>query len=565
MLSIELRFSTARFHATPWNHHVNEGAVEWPPSPWRLLRALVATRHLKAREEVEEATLVALVEALADRLPEYWVPPNGAAAHSRHYMPIGNLDKTSGIERTTKVFDTFIHLPPGAPLRMVWPDLSLSEECEQAVSLLLDRLGYLGRAESWVEARLVLSANHGEAVACHDDDADSALGSMPNVVPLNDDGEVTAEQELVRVLCPLSPGELATWRSRAFEQELERQLASKSKKARKAGKDPSKVRLTPADKTKIDAQFPRTVLDALQVETADLHKQGWSGVPGARWVDYVRPRDLLSPARARQLRHPVTSEPPTTARFAVTSQVPPRLTDALPFAEKIRQSLMSRSDGHPVFSGKTDTGTPLSGNQHAFIHCEANGRHGHITHITLHAKMGFDDRARAALDGLRKVWGHGGHDVQLLLLGVGQPESFAGLDTEAGHCPLLSRASVWESRTPFVPTRHRKVNRQGVPKVDDDGLQIGSPEHDLWRLLAEAGYPTPSRLESIESTNLAGKETRWLEFRTLRKTGEGARGSNRGFGFRITFNEPVEGPIALGYGAHFGLGVFQPAEPGRFA
>jgi hypothetical protein len=37
---IELRFLTGRFHATPWGRNVNEGVPEWPPSPYRLLRAL---------------------------------------------------------------------------------------------------------------------------------------------------------------------------------------------------------------------------------------------------------------------------------------------------------------------------------------------------------------------------------------------------------------------------------------------------------------------------------------------------------------------------------------------
>ena len=50
MIAIRLRFLTGRFHATPWGHHVNEGVVEWPPSPWRLLRALVATFY-RARPE----------------------------------------------------------------------------------------------------------------------------------------------------------------------------------------------------------------------------------------------------------------------------------------------------------------------------------------------------------------------------------------------------------------------------------------------------------------------------------------------------------------------------------
>jgi CRISPR-associated protein Csb2 len=32
----------------------------------------------------------------------------------------------------------------------------------------------------------------------------------------------------------------------------------------------------------------------------------------------------------------------------------------------------------------------------------------------------------------------------------------------------------------------------------------------------------------------------------------------QGLGFRITFAQDVEGPVVLGYGAHFGLGQFRP-------
>ena len=40
MLVIELTFPSGRYHATAWGHHVNEGVPEWPPSPYRLVRAL---------------------------------------------------------------------------------------------------------------------------------------------------------------------------------------------------------------------------------------------------------------------------------------------------------------------------------------------------------------------------------------------------------------------------------------------------------------------------------------------------------------------------------------------
>jgi len=32
MFAIEIRFPSGRYHATPWDAHVNEGRVEWRPA-----------------------------------------------------------------------------------------------------------------------------------------------------------------------------------------------------------------------------------------------------------------------------------------------------------------------------------------------------------------------------------------------------------------------------------------------------------------------------------------------------------------------------------------------------
>ena len=45
MTRILFSFPGGRYHATPWGSHVNEGLVEWPPSPWRLLRPFIATAY----------------------------------------------------------------------------------------------------------------------------------------------------------------------------------------------------------------------------------------------------------------------------------------------------------------------------------------------------------------------------------------------------------------------------------------------------------------------------------------------------------------------------------------
>ena len=71
MIAISLRLIAGRYHATPWGRHVNEGAVEWPPSPWRILRALVATWK-RTRPDLPQNHVEPILRALAEP-PEFWV------------------------------------------------------------------------------------------------------------------------------------------------------------------------------------------------------------------------------------------------------------------------------------------------------------------------------------------------------------------------------------------------------------------------------------------------------------------------------------------------------------
>ena len=141
-------FPAGRYHATPWGRHVNEGAIEWPPSAWRVLRALISVgfNRLGWETGVPEGA-VSLLETLASKAPRYLLPPAGAA-HSRHYMPLFK-------DKTTKVLDTFAVLArTDAPLFMAW-DVELTPAQEALLGELLTSLPYLGRAESWVDATLV--------------------------------------------------------------------------------------------------------------------------------------------------------------------------------------------------------------------------------------------------------------------------------------------------------------------------------------------------------------------------------------------------------------------------
>ncbi len=530
MLAIEMRFPAGKYHATPWNRQVNEGAVEWPPSPWRILRALISTWYHKLQAEIEENTIRRIIEKLS-AYPQYSLP-QASLGHTRHYMPLYR-------DATTMVIDTFAAIDRESRLLITWPQVNLSSEEKSALSMLLDRIGYLGRAESWIEARLM------------EDSLDQV-----NCIPLNEESILPEGFESVQTLAAMPPQEYLSWRRTELVARKSRKLAELHDAAK----------LKKKDLDKIEQSLPADLFNALHADTGDLKKAGWGQPPGSVWLFYARPRGAfaVTPSTAK-IENP--GEKATIARFAVASQVPPRLTDAISFTERIHVALVSRSNGSTVFTGCDESSKPLIGHKHAFILCESNlglgkGSRGEITHVAIYAPIGFELHDRQALDGLTRVWGHGRHDIQLILLGVGQPEDFAGLDESKGESPMLAKSVSWISRTPFVSTRHPKATNTGVPKLDSNGLQIGSAEHELRRLLELSGLPAPTSVEPVSSTDLAGHETRWLKFRRERSHGYGRRAaSGYGYGFRIRFPEAVPGPIALGYGAHFGLGLFVPESP----
>lgn len=151
MLALEIDFLVDRYHATPWGRAANEGQPEWPPSPWRLGRALASAWW---RSEVAgracEADIDALLTALAP--PPRFLLPRAIAAHSRHYMPTGSLE--NGELKTTLILDPFVRTD-GVSALIVWDDLELDEPSRRLLNSLLESIGYLGRAESPCLLRLV--------------------------------------------------------------------------------------------------------------------------------------------------------------------------------------------------------------------------------------------------------------------------------------------------------------------------------------------------------------------------------------------------------------------------
>jgi CRISPR-associated protein Csb2 len=372
-----------------------------------------------------------------------------------------------------------------------------------------------------------------------------------DVVPIVDDPSARPDADYIRLLTPLSDTAYQMWSadlSSTLAQAAQSPAAGAKRKPKKA---PSSV-------------APEDLFTALHADTGELQSSGWLGEPpGSRLLYYARPAGSLDakPVRTRGLR--AATRLPTVARYAIASNVLPRITAALSVAERVHQALLSRfKDGSPppVLLGRDCNGQPLLGHAHSHIFCEPRAQENTIAHITLYASGGFDAAAQRALRSLGRIWGHGGHDIELLLIDLGWPETFS-------DSALFKPAKVWESLTPFVSTRHPKTYRDGRPKISPDGWQVDSPEHEIRRWLSlhpsSTGepYELPTKIESLAEPTINGRPLRWHDFTTQRHQGGGARAHQPARGFRLTFADPVTGPISLGYAAHFGLGLFTPVLP----
>ncbi|MBX3193464.1 MAG: type I-U CRISPR-associated protein Cas5/Cas6, partial [Labilithrix sp.] len=144
MTRVVFDFPLGRYHATPWGNHVNEGLVEWPPSPWRILRTLLATGFSKLGWSAVPAAAARLITELAAAPPTFGVA-RATASHTRHWMPLNTLD----VDKRSRVLDAFARVPIGPALDVRWP-VELSPDAEEAWRALVPRIGYLGRAESVV-------------------------------------------------------------------------------------------------------------------------------------------------------------------------------------------------------------------------------------------------------------------------------------------------------------------------------------------------------------------------------------------------------------------------------
>jgi CRISPR-associated protein Csb2 len=246
------------------------------------------------------------------------------------------------------------------------------------------------------------------------------------------------------------------------------------------------------------------------------------------------------------------------ARFILAGRPRPLITDAVKIGETFRRALMSCARG-PVpaaLSGRDDAGAPLRDplHAHAFFLPEDQDEDGFIDHLVLFARPGLTAPVREAAQRLQRLWidkrprgpeddaEDGREEWRLALEGFGAPQEFE-------DCALLRASRTWISATPYLRPRHLK----GDDPTEETFLMVRTE-------CERRGWPTPVvQIERGGGIRVSGADRSVLTFHRFRSRRGLVQPDRTGLSLRLTFSEPVLGPIALGFGAHYGLGLFRAA------
>ena len=551
MFALVFRFLAGRYHATPWGRNVNEADVAWPPEPWRLLRALIAAYWRKCdRERWPEEYLSHLIDVLAETLPVYRLPEGAIHAHTRHYMPIGTIDK--GREKTSLVFDAFVRLPERGAVVAAWRDVTLEDDLFAFAADLAAATGYLGRAEGWTECEAL--ADWREEANC------GPLGTEFSGDP-------------VRLLASLAPATYATERRRFIENARER-IRMTSKKPLQSKKLEAEIAKVFWSKRSGMNTLPECLVDALSLDTADYQDRGWSRPPAAREVVYAREAKVAAGVIPRvSAPRPTPSSRanlPTVARFLLVGRPRPRVEDTVRIGELMRRAALSQfgwrydsANGRKIpkapwqISGRDASGSRLKDplHTHAFWLPEDADSDGLIDHVSVFIASGIDGNVRAKLDHITRLWlppkqqaedaeteDASAMEWRLALEGFGLPADFS----ESAR--IFGTSEKWRSVTPFLAAGHLKttgyagevrrlIKRRGID------TQLGFSVADV-------------SVTELREVSFGGIRRRAIHFHRSRSRGQEKQLDATGTLLDITFPKSVDGPLALGYGSHFGLGLF---------
>jgi CRISPR-associated protein Csb2 len=584
-------FPLGRFHATPWRvNPYDDPHGEWPPSPWRLVRAVTARWYQWVREAEREpdlAQLEKLQAALCKSTYAFHLPPDARKGSPlRQYHPTElAMDPPNWRDQ-----GVFVRAPkvPKKGKKGQQGEKELSEE-EKKIEKQVKDLGIkklsltIGDDGKWtIELKtLKQAARDEESISRLEKRLGRPTGGWQRIA---DAGLRSYGTSLVQDNYWCVPPEVPVWwfiEGDDWNQDLEALLAECLARMTYFGRTETLTRIRlvgPADEIpqpNCTLAEKRTagavpVLSPLKEATREDIERATDNPeavkravpPGARWLYAVRPEQPAARERRRVPQHRPDCH---LMQFAVGWNVAPERRAVVRLTARFRAAVLrellrlktgdasanwtraSRDVREVVadMTGKDANGDALKGHRHAeFLAWCEDDRPTRLLVWRGSRAFDADEQEAILLAAARDIsWAAAGPDsddwkVRLVPLDRAVPPP-PGFGNES--------RKVWESVTPYVPPRHhlrggKERERESIAEQIRREIRGRGIAHDV-----EVELVGTPQWVSVHVPRREAKKRAFI-------------GDRRGQMVRLRFTTPVVGPIRLGHSSSFGLGLFRPSS-----
>ncbi len=544
MLAIEVNFLTGRYVATA---HNDREASEWPPHPARFFSALVAS-WAEAGEDGAERDALEWLEALP--------PPSlsTSAADPRrvvsHFVPVNDTRVISGslyegrsrkLDELEDQFETEFQLS--------------GEQLTKKAERTRDKIQKERDVDSQVSNTGTTSPK--SALELLPDGRGKQERHFPSVTP--------SEARVTFVWPDADPSEAMRGSLDNLLNRVTRLGHSSSLVSCRLVCDPPPPNWTPGP----GSQVLRCTGPGQLAALGERYQQHQAIKP--RWLPFsaVRYSDVPSGPG-----HPVSLRPDTAGdwivfEFLLKSQSR-RLpsTRAVEVAATMRAAIMSHAED-PIpegLSGHQLTGAPTAEPHAAFLPLPYVGfKHadGRIMGLAVSLPASLDDVSRTATLRAIGLWEQEESDSLSLTFGSG---GILKLQRQVGPIDLVSiRPELWRkpskhwvSATPIALPTHPGPLSKGSATARAKAWDRA--ERGVVASCRHVGLPDPVQVEVSLDPFISGARSA-PEYPAFRQRGrDGKPVARRLIHTALTFDQPVQGPLALGAGRFLGLGLMRPVS-----
>ncbi len=234
------------------------------------------------------------------------------------------------------------------------------------------------------------------------------------------------------------------------------------------------------------------------------------------------------------LMAPIKEEPRDAFVFSIEAKPPIAADQRLAFLRAVRRALMALDRDHGgdgvsrLFSGHEDDGSPARSGTHDHVFLAVTTANDRLSQLHVLSPT-LADRKSKLNSSVQRSFYEIVRKLEIVRAGKLGVVNLVELRSNPYNSGLVKLARIWESETPYIPTRHWKS------KTDQRAWLI----EDVVRECARRGLPRPGveLLSFVPSTKLKPRAN-----------------------LRLTFGVPINGPILLGQEAHFGSGLFRSSD-----